>query len=60
MMMTRPLPSRACSPMWTKRTQDFFFRSAYVDEHEDPVPDLGLVTDDASVTILPSGLNHKT
>lgn len=46
--------------MWTKHTQDFFFRLAYVDEHEDHVPDLGLVTDDASVTILPSGLNHKT
>lgn len=51
--------SRANSPVWTKQTQDWFFHSAESDEREDHVPDIVLVTGDASVTMLPNSLNNK-
>lgn len=54
-----PLPPRADGPVWTKHTQGLFCRSAEIDEHEDLVPNIVLVTGDASATICPSGLNRN-
>jgi len=59
MMMTCPALSRADSPVWTKHTQDLFFHSADIDEHEAHVPNIVLVIGDVPVTILPSSLNQR-
>lgn len=58
-MMTRPLPSRADTPLWTQHTQTSFSHSADIDGHEDHVSNTGLFTGDAPVTILPNSLNHN-
>lgn len=49
----------ASSPVWTKHTLGLFFRSSDIDEHEDHVPKIVLVTGGTSVTILPNSLNHN-
>lgn len=51
-IMTHALPS-------VPVVQCMFFRSSDIDEHEDHVPKIVLVTGGTSVTILPNSLNHN-
>lgn len=58
--MTHPVPpGPIVSPVWTEQTQGWFFHSADSDEREDHVPNIVLVTGDASVTMLPNSLNNN-
>lgn len=50
---------QASSPVWTKHTLGLFFHSSDINEHEDHVPKIVLVTGGTSVTILPNSLNHN-
>lgn len=43
-----------------KQARDLFFHSADIDEHEDRVPRIVLVTGDASVSKLPRSLIRRS